>query len=180
MKLIYESYSIDKIKKLVLKYYIKYYWDKNGGYGISNEQQKAFATEDAIGHMDYWFDDSDYAEVADFLNSITFPVTVYRGIKVSDPSKITTGAKSGTHWTIDPNYILNQTNLLPFTHVMIGQFDEKDVNLENTVETYLHYSLEDNKRRMNRHREMEIWTKQRKEPKNLQVMTIDEFRDQFG
>lgn len=179
MKLIYESYTIDKIKKLVLNRYIKYYWDKNGGWGVSRDQQKQFATEDAMKMMDEW-DDSDYAEVANFLNSITFPVTVYRGIKVSDPSKITTGTKSGNHWTVDPNYILKQTNLLPFTHVLIGQFDEKDVNLENTVATYLNYSLEDNRRRYNRQREMELWTKQRKEPKNLQVMTIDEFRDQFS
>lgn len=180
IKIVNESYNAAKAKNLVLKSLIKHYLPSNGGYGISKAEQTEFAKEDALKHIDTaGYTDADFEELAEFLNSLTFPITVYRGLSNKDRSTIKTGINSGVHWTIDPEYIKNQTNLLKFTYVMIGTFDEKDVDLPKTAETYLGYSMKDQKKRYNKHREMEIWVKQRKEPKNLEIITFDEFCERY-
>ena len=180
IKLISESYNVTKAKNLVLKSLIKHYLPSNGGYGISKAEQAEFAKEDALKHIEVsGYTDNDFQELADFLNSLKFPITVYRGLANKDRSTIKTGINSGVHWTIDPEYIKDQTNLLKFNYVMIGKFNEKDVDLSKTAETYLGYSLQDRKKRYNNHREMEVWVKQRKEPKDLKIVTFDEFCEMY-
>lgn len=58
---------------------------------------------------------------------------------------------------------------------MIGKFNEQDIDFEKTANTYLHYSLNNQKHRYNKSREMEIWVKQRKEPKDLEIVTFEDF-----
>lgn len=178
MKLIFETvYDVNKVKNLILKHLTKHYFDSCSGYGISKKQQTDFAREDALKTMNssVAYDDEFLQEVADFLNSISYPVTVYRGLATDNINDIKTGIKSGVHWTIDPEYIKNQTNLLHFKYVMIGKFNEQDIDFEKTANTYLHYSLNDQKHRYNKSREMEIWVKQRKEPKDLEIVTFEDF-----
>ena len=172
--LLNESYNADKVKNLLIKYYTRYYLDYAGG-------DKAYAKECGLKHIEgpYGYDDEDYQEVADFLNSLRFPLTVYRGLKVKDADSINLGNKIGMHWTIDPEYIKNQTNLLKFTYVLIGEIDEKDINLEFTAATYLNYSRENPKTRYNHHREMEVTLKQRRQPNNLKIVPFDEFCDTY-
>ena len=176
IKLLNESYTSEKAKNLVLKSLIKHYLSSNGGYGISKAEQAEFAKEDALKHIEVsGYTDKEFEELADFLNSLKFPIIAYRGLANKDRSTIKTGINSGVHWTINSEYIKNQTNLLKFNYVMIGKFDEKDVDLPKTAETYLGYSLQDRNKRYNNHREMEVWVKQRKEPKDLKIVTFDEF-----
>ena len=140
MKLIFETvYDVNKVRNLILKDLTKFYFNSCGGYGISKKEQTDFAREDALKQMNSFVEYSDefLQEVADFLNSISYPVTVYRGLATDNINDIKTGIKSGVHWTIDPEYIKNQTNLLRFKYVMIGKFNEQDIDFEKVKEANL-------------------------------------------
>ena len=180
VRLIEKAYKADDIYKIILKSYEKTYAkDLKNQYGISKEEIKQYANEKALKRLSVdGFTEDDLQEVANFLSSLKYPITLYRGITQSDKSKIRTGKDSGICWTLSADFIANQTHLGKFNFVMLGEFNESDINMEETIINYLHYSGS-NRKQYKKEPEMEITIKKGKEPKNIEIVTIDEFRDEY-
>lgn len=129
------------------------------------------------------FTDEDLEECAEYINSLKFPLRVYRGlwIRSGNISDIRQD-KVGIYWTVDPEFIKRRT-LFKYNYVLIGDISESDVNWNQTIEKFMYYSGGHSKRHadysVQKISEMEITLKNRRIPDNLQVLTFDEFCEKY-
>jgi hypothetical protein len=174
-----ESYSIKQIKDMILKALSKDSYKKySGQYGISKDEIKQYAMGDAEKLLNrYDLDEDDYLEIQDFMNSLSFPITLYRGITNANRNEIRTGKQSGICWTTNIDFIKKQKHLGKFNYVMIGDFDKSDIDFDKTILQFLGYSLSTSSHvnKYGKEPENEIIIKKNKEPKNLQLLDFAEF-----
>lgn len=177
-----EGYTKDKVIRLLKQDWIYYMRDT---YTTAEARKRAddmydnLAPGDGKGYSSSLISENEIDEVVEFANSLHFPITAYRGLCVKNEKDIKTGTRVGTSWSIDPNFIKNQTHLLEFNYVLVGEFDEQDINMPSTLRHYLDYSLKNPRRPHFRTREMEITIKRRREPKNLRIVPIEDFTEQY-
>lgn len=86
-------------------------------------------------------DESEWKKIVDFANSLSFPLTIYRGLKLKNEDAL--DAKNlGVNWTVDdtlffaPNSSFKNSN-----YVLKGQITEDDVDWEETIQNFVYYSL---------------------------------------
>ena len=86
-------------------------------------------------------DESEWKKIVDFVNSISFPLTVYRGLKLENEEALDV-KDLGVNWTVDdtlffaPNSSFKNSN-----YVVKGQITEDDIDWEETVQNFVYYSL---------------------------------------
>jgi len=149
-----KEYNTNKkeVKKNFFNQQMRYF--KNMG-----DSQKDLATKTTQDHED------DFDSVVDFCNNLKFPLKVYRGLLWKDKNQIDLN-NLGVHWTIDKNFI-NRNN---FKTILVGEINEEDVDWKLTQHTYVYYSA--NKQ----YPENEIWLKKNAKPHNLEIYSLDEFK----
>lgn len=86
-------------------------------------------------------DESEWKKIVDFANSLSFPLTIYRGLKLKNEDAL--DAKNlGVNWTVDdtlffaPNSSFKNSN-----YVLKGQITEDDIDWEETIQNFVYYSL---------------------------------------
>ena len=86
-------------------------------------------------------DESEWKKIVDFANSLSFPQTVYRGLKLKNEDALDV-KNLGVNWTVDdtlffaPNSSFKNSN-----YVVKGQITEDDIDWEETVQNFVYYSL---------------------------------------
>ena len=150
--------------------------------GATDDDIHKYSDEHAKKMLDGFLNE-DYQEAADYVNHMTFPMQVYRGLWIpsNDISKVNT-QKVGIYWTCDPNFIKKRT-LFKYNFVLIGDVVESDVNFPETIKTFMWYSGGHSARTadysVQKIPEMEVTLKNRKIPNNLEVCTYEEFCSMF-
>lgn len=86
-------------------------------------------------------DESEWKKIVDFANSISFPLTIYRGLKLENEDALDV-KDLGVNWTVDdtlffaPNSSFKNSN-----YVVKGQITEDDIDWEETIQNFVYYSL---------------------------------------
>lgn len=86
-------------------------------------------------------DESEWKKIVDFANSLSFPLTIYRGLKLKNEDALDV-KNLGVSWTVDdtlffaPNSSFKNSN-----YVIKGQITEDDVDWEETIQNFVYYSL---------------------------------------
>lgn len=85
--------------------------------------------------------DEEFKQIENYVNSFHFPLTIYRGLKLSEGQTVDT-SNPGVNWTIDKD-IFKQSNsaFKNSTHMLQGVIQEKDVDWPETIQNYIYYSL---------------------------------------
>lgn len=174
-KLQNESYNITQVKNKFFKYTYNAYKKNNG-----EEYAKDMATK-----LTNNFDDKDFEYVADWLNSMTFPLTIYRGYRINDISKKVYGDgvnldNPGRHWTTDPQMFFNRGTIgnSKMNYITVGEVDKNDVDWDSTIDTFMYYSLP-GKTQYGAYPENEIYLRKSAKPKNMKVYHRDDFLKKF-
>lgn len=86
-------------------------------------------------------DDSEWKKIVDFANSLTFPLTIYRGLKLKDEGSLDT-KDLGVNWTVDDTlFFAPNSSFKGSNYVVTGQINENDINWEETIQNFVYYSL---------------------------------------
>ena len=86
-------------------------------------------------------DEGEWKKIVDFVNSLSFPLTVYRGLKLENEDTLDV-KDLGVNWTVDdtlffaPNSSFKNSN-----YIIKGQITEDDVDWEETIQNFVYYSL---------------------------------------
>lgn len=86
-------------------------------------------------------DESEWKKIVDFANSLSFPLTIYRGLKLENEESLDV-KDLGVNWTVDdtlffaPNSSFKNSN-----YVIKGQITEDDIDWEETIQNFVYYSL---------------------------------------
>lgn len=170
-----EAYTKDQIRNKFYKHTFNSYKKSNG---------EDYAT-DMSNKLTNKFDDEDFEYVANWLNSMRFPLTVYRGYRIDDSSKIAYGDgvnldNPGRHWTTDPQMFFNRGTIgnSKMNYIAVGEVDKNDVDWDSTINTFMYYSLP-GKTQYGAYPENEIYLKKSAKPKNMKVYNRDDFANKF-
>ena len=85
--------------------------------------------------------ESEWLDIEDFVESLKFPLVIYRGLKVNSPEEINK-RDIGVNWTIDeelffaPNSAFKGSN-----YVLATKVNENQVNFPETIQNFIYYSL---------------------------------------
>ena len=86
-------------------------------------------------------DDEEWDKVLDFVNSLSFPLTIYRGLKVDNINEINLN-DIGVNWTVDdtlffaPNSAFKNSN-----YIIQAVITEDDVDWAETIQNFVYYSM---------------------------------------
>lgn len=170
-----EAYTKDQIRNKFYKHTFNSYKKSNG---------EDYAT-DMSNKLTNKFDDEDFEYVANWLNSMRFPLTVYRGYRIDDSSKTVYGDgvnldNPGRHWTTDPQMFFNRGTIgnSKMNYIAVGEVDKNDVDWDSTINTFMYYSLP-GKTQYGAYPENEIYLKKSTKPKNMKVYNRDDFTNKF-
>lgn len=170
-----EAYTKDQIRNKFYKHTFNSYKKSNG---------EDYAT-DMANRLTNKFDDEDFEYVANWLNSMTFPLTVYRGYRIYDISKKVYGDgvnldNPGRHWTTDPQMFFNRGTIgnSKMNYIAVGEVDKNDVDWDSTIDTFMYYSLP-GKTQYGAYPENEIYLRKFAKPKNVKVYHRDDFLKKF-
>ena len=121
------------------------------------------------------YDDEDIQKIVDFVNSLSFPLKVYRGLQSYGKSFSVNLDKPGRHWTVDTKLFTSSNSIFKnATHILCGYVDEDDVDWEHTIDTFANYSL---RPAYNVYPEMEITLKKNAVPKGLTEISKDSLNE---
>lgn len=119
-----KNWAVDKFSKAFLKY-------------MPNMPSSKLMLQAKLKDLD----ESEWKKIVDFVNSISFPLTVYRGLKLENEEALDV-KDLGVNWTVDdtlffaPNSSFKNSN-----YVVKGQITEDDIDWEETVQNFVYYSL---------------------------------------
>lgn len=119
-----KEWAVDKFSKAFLKY-------------MPNMPSSKLMLQAKLKDLD----ESEWKKIVDFVNSISFPLTVYRGLKLENEEALDV-KDLGVNWTVDdtlffaPNSSFKNSN-----YVVKGQITEDDIDWEETVQNFVYYSL---------------------------------------
>ena len=119
-----KEWAVDKFSKAFLKY-------------MPNMPSSKLMLQAKLKDLD----ESEWKKIVDFANSLSFPLTVYRGLKLENEEALNV-KDLGVNWTVDdtlffaPNSSFKNSN-----YVVKGQITEDDIDWEETVQNFVYYSL---------------------------------------
>ena len=86
-------------------------------------------------------DESEWKKIVDFANSLSFPLTIYRGLKLKNEDALDV-KNLGVNWTVDDNlFFAPNSSFKNSNYVVKGQITEDDIDWEETVQNFVYYSL---------------------------------------
>ena len=85
--------------------------------------------------------DSLWEDLVDWVNWISFPLTIFRGLRVSDKDSV--NMKSvGINWTTDATLFYEKSAFFDCNIILVANIDEDSVDWPATIQNYIYYSLE--------------------------------------
>lgn len=85
--------------------------------------------------------DGEWEDIEDYVNSIKFPLTIYRGLKVKSENDINL-SNIGINWTIDDELFFDEDSAFKDSnYVIVAKIDEDQVDWGETIQNYIYYSL---------------------------------------
>lgn len=86
-------------------------------------------------------DESEWKKIVDFANSLSFPLTIYRGLKLKNEDALDV-KNLGVNWTVDDNlFFAPNSSFKNSNYIIKGQITEDDVDWEETIQNFVYYSL---------------------------------------
>lgn len=86
-------------------------------------------------------DESEWKKIVDFANSLSFPLTIYRGLKLKNEDALDV-KNLGVNWTVDDNlFFAPNSSFKNSNYVLKGQINEDDIDWGETVQNFVYYSL---------------------------------------
>lgn len=132
---------------------------------VRNYMPIASAAETLINHKLSQLDESDWATIENFFNSFTFPLHVYRGLRINSEQEVNF-KNPGNNWTVDtalfhaPFSAFRGSN-----YILEGDVNEDQIDWPETVQNFMYYSV--NAARNQRYPENEVTLKKGQIPSNL-------------
>lgn len=85
--------------------------------------------------------DGEWEDVIDFINSIEFPLIIYRGLKLNDISELNT-SELGVNWTIDDElFFAPESAFYDSNYIIVTKITEDAIDYPETIQNYIYYSL---------------------------------------
>ena len=86
-------------------------------------------------------DEGEWKKIVDFANSLSFPITIYRGLKLKNEDALDV-KNLGVNWTVDDNlFFAPNSSFKNSNYIIKGQITEDDVDWEETIQNFVYYSL---------------------------------------
>lgn len=85
----------------------------------------------------------EWDKVLTFINTLEFPLTVYRGLKnVTGDDVNLSPAGIGTSWTTDPELFDNEhSHFKDSNYILVGDVTDEQIDWNTTIQHYILYSL---------------------------------------
>ena len=85
--------------------------------------------------------DGEWEDVIDFINSLKFPLIIYRGLKLNNIDKLNT-SDLGVNWTIDDElFFAPESAFYNSNYILATKITEDDIDYPETIQNYIYYSL---------------------------------------
>lgn len=85
--------------------------------------------------------DGEWEDVIDFVNSLKFPLIIYRGLKLKDINELNT-SELGVNWTIDDElFFAPESAFYNSNYILATKITEDDIDYPETIQNYIYYSL---------------------------------------
>ena len=85
--------------------------------------------------------EGEWEDLLDFINSLKFPLVIYRGLKLSDISDFDRN-DIGTNWTVDEElFFAPESAFSGSNYVIAAVVDEEQIDWGETIQNYIYYSL---------------------------------------
>ena len=85
--------------------------------------------------------DGEWEDVLDFVDSLEFPLIIYRGLKLNDISELNT-SELGVNWTIDDElFFAPESAFYDSNYIIVAKITEDAIDYPETIQNYIYYSL---------------------------------------
>ena len=85
--------------------------------------------------------DGEWEDVIDFINSLEFPLVIYRGLKLDNISDFDRN-DIGVNWTVDEElFFAPESAFSGSNYVIAAVVDEEQIDWGETIQNYIYYSL---------------------------------------
>ena len=85
--------------------------------------------------------DGEWEDVIDFINSLKFPLIIYRGLKLNNIDELNT-SDLGVNWTIDDElFFAPESAFYNSNYILATKITEDDIDYPETIQNYIYYSL---------------------------------------
>ena len=85
--------------------------------------------------------DGEWEDLLDFINSLEFPLVIYRGLKLGNISDFDRN-DIGVNWTIDEElFFAPESKFSGSNYVIAAVVDEEQIDWGETIQNYIYYSL---------------------------------------
>ena len=85
--------------------------------------------------------DGEWEDLLDFVNSLEFPLVIYRGLKLDDISDFDRN-DIGVNWTVDEElFFAPESAFSGSNYVIAAVVDEEQIDWGETIQNYIYYSL---------------------------------------
>ena len=85
--------------------------------------------------------DGEWEDVIDFVNSLKFPLIIYRGLKLKDINELNT-SDLGVNWTIDDElFFAPESAFYDSNYIIVTKITEDAIDYPETIQNYIYYSL---------------------------------------
>lgn len=85
--------------------------------------------------------DGEWEDVIDFVNSLKFPLIIYRGLKLKDINELNT-SELGVNWTIDDElFFAPESAFYDSNYIIVTKITEDAIDYPETIQNYIYYSL---------------------------------------
>lgn len=120
-----ESKSIEWIKDKFIETFSKY----NGG----NKNLLKAKIDD--------ISEGEWEDIEDFVNSLNFPLVIYRGLKTKSIEDINL-SDIGVNWTIDDELFFDDNSAFKNSnYILVTKINENQIDWGETIQNYIYYSL---------------------------------------
>lgn len=113
-----------------------------------------------------------FSEVIDYLNSLKYPLTLYRGLVIKDEKDLNLD-DIGINWTIDKNLFSEYSSFKNCNYIVKTEVNEEQVDFPETIQNYLHYSYK-LKEKTGKYPEKEIVLKESPNKNKVEIIEIKE------
>ena len=116
------NFTIDELKSIYKRFLERYY---------KNNPELIDKVYGRVG-------EEDWSEMLNFFNSIEFPTEVYRGLSKDEVNT----SNLGVNWTTDLDLFNSGNSAYKNSKAILKTtVNEDDINWEETISNYIHYSL---------------------------------------
>lgn len=85
--------------------------------------------------------DGEWEDVIDFINSLKFPLIIYRGLKLNNIDELNT-SDLGVNWTIDDElFFAPESAFYDTNYIIVTKITEDAIDYPETIQNYIYYSL---------------------------------------